>query len=156
MSYAGKDPRSRRTVGAADRTASAFQRGRAGTGAVEREISITRRGTIPAEGLSSREDAELDWQHIGIFAAGALLGAALGAGTALLLAPQSGREARHGLARRGRHLTERTSDAWTDLRDELRYAARRSKRKLTRRLQRARRERRSRREMQEGAGLADD
>jgi gas vesicle protein len=123
---------------------------------MEREIAITRRGTGPAEHISALEVAELDWQHIGIFAAGALLGAALGAGTALLLAPQSGAETRHRLARRGRHLTERTSDAWSDLRDELRYAARRSKRKLAHRLQSAKRERRLRRELRDDAALADD
>jgi hypothetical protein len=60
-----------------------------------------------------------------IFAAGVVLGIALGAGAALLLAPQSGDDTRRSLARRGRRLTRRGHDAWEDLRDELRRAARR-------------------------------
>src|SRR5690242_21677894 len=155
MSYAGKDPRSRRAAGTSGAVASAAGRGRVNTPSVEREISITRRGiALPARDPSDA-DQELDWQHIGIFAAGALLGAAIGAGAALLLAPQSGAETRHRLARRGRHLRERTSDAWLDLRDELRYAARRSRRKLARRWQNSQRERRLRRELDNGATLLD-
>jgi hypothetical protein len=122
---------------------------------VEREIAIGRRGVAPSRGEGIRADEELDWQHIGIFAAGALIGAALGAGAALLFAPQSGAETRHRLAHRGRRLHERTTDAWDDLRDELRYAARRGKRKIGRRLMRAKRDRRLNREFRDAA-LAED
>jgi gas vesicle protein len=97
----------------------------------------------------------LDWEHIAIFAAGALLGAALGAGAALLLAPQSGAETRHNLARRGRHLRARTATAWDDLRHELRYAARTSRRKLGRKFTGALRHRRERHELHNGQP-ADD
>ena len=49
---------------------------------------------------------------------------AVGAGVALLLAPQTGADARRALARQGRRLSIRGRDAWDDLRDELRRAAR--------------------------------
>ena len=99
---------------------------------------------------ATREDEELDWQHIAIFAAGAFLGAALGAGAALILAPQSGAETRHNLARRGRHFRDRTATAWDDLRHELRYAARTGRRKLARKFAGAVRRRRERHELHNG------
>jgi hypothetical protein len=60
-----------------------------------------------------------------LFATGVVLGLALGAGVALLFAPQAGDDTRHSLARRGRRLARRGRDAWDDLRDELQRAARR-------------------------------
>src|SRR6516162_2363569 len=60
-----------------------------------------------------------------VFAAGVALGIAVGAGVALLFAPQSGEDTRRSLVRRGRKLTNRGRDAWDDLREELRAARRR-------------------------------
>lgn len=60
-----------------------------------------------------------------VFTAGLLVGLAIGAGVALLVAPQTGAEARRALVRRGRRLRRRGVDAWEDLRDELRRVARR-------------------------------
>ena len=69
---------------------------------------------------------ETDWQQVAIFGAGLALGLALGAGAALLTAPQSGEETRaalRGRARRiGRTTSRRSRDAWADLRDELQSA----------------------------------
>jgi hypothetical protein len=110
----------------------------------------SRPSSRPTSGLADSE-VETDWQHVAIFAAGAMLGAALGAGAALLFAPQTGEEARHGLARRGRRLRASTADAWDDLRDELRFAARRGRRKLGRALRRRRRDR----DWQNETSLAD-
>lgn len=74
-----------------------------------------------------------DWSSTASLAAGVLLGLALGAGATLLLAPQSGSEVRHDLARRGRRLRRRLgrrgAHAWEDLRDELRRAARHARRR---------------------------
>jgi YtxH-like protein len=153
MSYAGKDSRSRRTAPstAGESSTSARAHGRTGGRVLERELSITARGVARPSRAMSREQDELDWQHIAIFAAGALVGVALGAGAALLFAPQSGAQARHNLARRGRHLRSRTATAWDDLRHELRYATRRGRCKLDRAL----RDRRERREHRED-DLADD
>jgi hypothetical protein len=72
-----------------------------------------------------------------VFAAGLALGVALGAGAALLLAPQSGSETRHEIVRRSRRIGRRSRDAWDDLRDELRRAARRGSRALRRRRERS-------------------
>jgi gas vesicle protein len=96
-------------------------------------------------------DVETDWQQVAIFAVGALLGAAVGAGAALLLAPQTGEDARQGLARRGRRLRARTANAWEDLREELEFAARRGRRKIGRTL----RHRRRRRDREREDALAD-
>ena len=62
-----------------------------------------------------------------VFTAGLLVGLAIGAGIALLVAPQSGAETREALARRGRRLRRRGSNAWEDLRDELRRVGQRRK-----------------------------
>ena len=140
MSYAGKDPRTRRAANASTRTARD-----AGDYPPDRELSITARGIAGSRrGKASMREAdrehegngegELDWQHIAIFTAGAVVGAAIGAGAALLFAPQSGARMRHNLARRGRHFRTRTADAWEDLRHELRYAARRGRKRLASRM----------------------
>jgi len=54
----------------------------------------------------------------------AVVGAAVGAGVALLLAPQSGRKTRGWLADRGRDLKDRVTNAVEDTRDSVRRAAR--------------------------------
>jgi gas vesicle protein len=148
MSYAGKDPRSRRTASGTTggSVSTRVSRGDSGERVLDRQLSITSRGVAsPTGSRPANDDHELDWQHITIFAVGALLGVTIGAGAALLFAPQSGARTRHNLARRGRHLRTRTTDAWDDLRHELRYATRRSRRKLARKLDHALRDRRERR-----------
>ena len=152
MSYAGKDSRTRRAASTSAAKAATRTSRDAGDYPLDRELSITARGisgshrTKAAIGAAHGDgEGELDWQHIAIFTAGAVLGAAIGAGAALLFAPQSGARTRHNLARRGRHLRTRTADAWEDLRHELRYAARRGRRTLTGKLDRALRDRRERR-----------
>lgn len=67
------------------------------------------------------------------FAAGIALGVLVGAGAALLFAPGSGADTRRALVRGGRRLRRRGHDAWEDLGDELRDAARRGRRALARR-----------------------
>jgi gas vesicle protein len=54
----------------------------------------------------------------------------VGASTALLLAPATGVDTRHAIARRGRKIRRRSRDAWDDLRREFRYAIARRKREL--------------------------
>src|SRR5258708_26141904 len=53
-----------------------------------------------------------------VFLAGVMVGLAVGAATALLLAPRSGAETRQALRRRGRRARTQASDAWEDLRLE--------------------------------------
>jgi gas vesicle protein len=162
MSYAGKDPRTRRndasTATAATAASSRGRRAKAGERTLERELIISSRGVrrpAPVPDTRPSDDGELDWQHIALFAAGALLGAIVGGGAALLFAPESGERTRHNLARRGRHLRGRAADAWDDLRHELSYATRRGRRTLSRKVNRALRDRRRQRELREDV-LADD
>ena len=72
--------------------------------------------------------AEVDWMQVAIFGAGLALGITLGAGVALLAAPQSGTETRADLLRSARRartaVGRRGNDAWLDLQDELRGMSR--------------------------------
>jgi hypothetical protein len=61
-----------------------------------------------------------DWNNIGLFTAGIAVGAILGATVALLLAPASGDQTRHSIARRFRGQDD---DVWDDLAEELELAA---------------------------------
>ena len=60
---------------------------------------------------AGRAASELDWRRIAVFAGGLGLGAAMGAGAALLFAPRSGTATRRRLRRRIRH-------AWTSPDDD--------------------------------------
>lgn len=61
-------------------------------------------------------------------AVGLVVGLAVGAGAALLFAPADGRDTRRALARKRRRLSQRSQDAWADLRDEFRRALRHRRR----------------------------
>ena len=80
----------------------------------------------------------IDWEHVGLLGAGLLVGALVGAGAALLLAPQSGLETRSAIRRRARFARHRATDAWSELADELAAVARRGRRRARRALRRAR------------------
>ena len=88
--------------------------------------------------LRRAQQEEVDWERVAVFGTGIAIGAALGAGVALLFAPFSGEETRAAIAQRGARLAHRSRDAWDELRDELEWAARRGKRRVGRRVQRAR------------------
>lgn len=64
------------------------------------------------------------------FLLGILVGVAVGAGLALLMAPQSGRRTRRTLARRVEDVADDAVGRWDDARDELRSAVRTSRKKL--------------------------
>jgi len=80
----------------------------------------------------------IDWEHVGLLGAGLLVGALVGAGAALLLAPQSGIETRTAIRRKARFARHRATDAVGELADELAAAARRGRRRARRVLRRAR------------------
>jgi YtxH-like protein len=67
---------------------------------------------------------------IGALATGLAIGLVVGAGVALLFAPQPGSDTRHDISRRLRRARRRGHDAWDDLRDELGHARRRLNRTL--------------------------
>ena len=134
MSYAGPASRSR---GSARRSAASAT-------SPTRSIAAAPPNGHPDGGADEADYHETDWQQVAIFGAGLALGLALGAGTALLTAPQSGEETRaalRGRAKRiGRTTTRRSRDAWAELRDELQSATtalrrRRAKRAARRALQ---------------------
>ncbi|MBV9879446.1 MAG: YtxH domain-containing protein [Gemmatirosa sp.] len=80
------------------------------------------------------DESEADWRAVGLFGAGLVLGALIGAGTALLLAPATGFETRTRLVRRARSAGEQAADRLDDLNDRVRRGAKRSRRKLERKL----------------------
>jgi hypothetical protein len=124
MSFGGTVTRGRRGAGSSGpRAESARRPGAAGT---SRERSV------------NGDDGEIDWERVALFGTGIGLGAVLGAGIALLFAPSSGEQIRAAIVRRGARLAHQGRDAWDDLRDELEWAARRGKRRVGRRVQRAR------------------
>lgn len=92
---------------------------------------------------------EVDWMQVAIFGAGLALGITVGAGVALLTAPQSGTETRADLARKARRtrtaVGRRGNDAWLELRDELRG--------MTRSLQRRKAQRAAERELARESAL---
>lgn len=87
---------------------------------------------LAAEPVGRSWEEERDWRGAGILSLGVIAGALVGAGVALLLAPQSGEETRERLAHRARRLGSRADASWDDLRDELRRLRRRSRRAATR------------------------
>jgi gas vesicle protein len=60
----------------------------------------------------------------GTFLAGLAIGALVGAGVALLFAPQSGQETRQRVARRARRLVRDARDRYDDVKDKARRARR--------------------------------
>lgn len=82
-------------------------------------------------------ELEADWPGagtVGTFGAGVAVGALLGAGLALLLAPDSGPMTRRRLGRVSKRARGRAVDAWAELGEELRHATFRTRRTLRRRM----------------------
>ena len=80
------------------------------------------------DALDALEQEENDVTHedhrARSFLAGLAIGALVGAGVALLFAPQSGAETRGDVARRAKHLAREARDRYDDVRDKLRRARR--------------------------------
>lgn len=85
-----------------------------------------------------RTEGTTDWRRVGAFGAGLAIGALLGAGTALLMAPSSGFETRVRLARGARRAGGRVVDRWDDLGDTVRRSAHRGRSQVERQLTRGR------------------
>lgn len=88
--------------------------------------------TLPDEPVGRSYENEREWNRAGAFGLGVLAGALVGAGVALLFAPESGEETRERIATRARDFGVRADEGWNDLRDELRRLRRRSRRAATR------------------------
>lgn len=105
------------------------RRGAARAAATPRPEDISGRATA-AHDAEDEYDDDTDWARVGAFGAGIALGALIGAGAALLLAPQSGPELRRGLALRARGARLDARDAWDELGDQLDDLRRAARRKL--------------------------
>jgi hypothetical protein len=157
MSFAGTPsrspggrPRGTSALGDAVRGVSSFAArlsgGAARRGAADLEAARDARatGARPAPARRSTRELEpsvssdLDWGRVGAFGAGIAIGALIGASTALLYAPQSGRATRAVIRKRARYFTSSAGDAWDELGRELRGAARRSRRGVSRSVTRGR------------------
>jgi gas vesicle protein len=68
---------------------------------------------------------------------GIAIGTVLGAGIALLYAPQSGLQTRAAIRQRGHTIATHGRDAWDELAEELRKTARRRMKKMRRKATRA-------------------
>lgn len=81
-----------------------------------------------SEALDAPEFEEDEVTHddrgVGTFLAGLAIGALVGAGVALLFAPQSGEETRHAVARRAKHMARGARDRYDDVKDKVRRARR--------------------------------
>ena len=93
-------------------------------------------GSARPRGSSYSED--MQWRHAAIFGAGVALGALLGAGAALLYAPQSGEETREMLSERAHRFGGRIGERLGDARGDLGWYMRRGRRKLRRGAERGR------------------
>ena len=80
----------------------------------------------------------MQWRQAAIFGAGVALGALVGAGAALLYAPQTGEEAREMLSRRAHQFRGRVGERIDDARGDLGWYMRRGRRKLRRGAERGR------------------
>jgi len=80
----------------------------------------------------------VNWERVGILGAGLLVGALIGAGAALLLAPTSGEETRALIRRQARLARFRAGDKWDDLADQLTNLTRHGRRRARRAMRRAR------------------
>lgn len=77
-------------------------------------------------------ELNVDWARASIFGSGLALGALIGAGVALLTAPESGSRTRQKIADAGRRAGGRAADAWDGLGDELRVVRAKTRRDVKR------------------------
>lgn len=114
------------------------RRSAGGEAAVEEPTAVRQR---PRGRPYSRSlEMHVDWARAGVFGAGLTIGALIGAGVALLTAPQSGTRTRRQIAAVGRRAGSRAADAWGDLGDDLRVVRAKTRRDLRRRVRSGRRD----------------
>jgi len=106
---------------------------RAASTAGGRESSAERDAHRRDAALEAAESgAHTDWAHVGIFGAGIAVGALIGAGAALLLAPATGFETRTRLAYKARRTGHHVADRFDTLGDNARRGARRGAKRVSR------------------------
>ena len=141
MSYTSTPLRARgHSTESADRAGRSMPGDAARSGAAGRPAATAGTATAAEEvDLEHDDDEGPDWARVGAFGAGIALGALIGAGAALLLAPQSGPELRRDLALRARSTRLDARDAWDDLGDQIAMLRRAARRKLRKQRRGARR-----------------
>jgi gas vesicle protein len=77
---------------------------------------------LASDAREGRMDRESGNSGVRTFAAGLLIGALVGAGIALLVAPSSGEETRRMIARRARRLAADARERYDEARHQLRHA----------------------------------
>jgi len=121
-----------------------FRRGRADTGTSGATSAYTPTDPTSPESTAAGAargrsyDESRDWAGVGMFGAGILVGALLGAGVALLYAPQSGIETRLDVRRKARRLRAEAAGRWDDVSGGLRKNVRRGTKRVRRAATRAR------------------
>ncbi|MFL5582936.1 MAG: YtxH domain-containing protein [Gemmatimonadaceae bacterium] len=132
--------RSTRTSGSTAAGSTTTAGDRAGTGrfSPSARAAALRAADMPRGAAAREQGEELDWRRVSTLGLGLAIGALIGAGAALLLAPQSGEETRELITRGARRLRSRAEDGWSDLGAELRTAARRRRKQLRRGVTRGR------------------
>jgi gas vesicle protein len=85
-------------------------------------------GRLAEDARGDRMDSEGGSSGLRTFGAGLLIGALVGAGIALLVAPSSGEETRRMISRRARRLAADARDRYDEARHELRQARERRRR----------------------------
>jgi hypothetical protein len=103
---------------------------------VDASDSLDSMSSSKPVGKSYSSDMQL--KHAAIFGAGIAIGAMIGAGAALLLAPQSGEETRELLGERARDVRGRIGERFDDVRGDLNWYLRRGRRKFRRGAERGR------------------
>jgi gas vesicle protein len=98
--------------------------------------SLDSTSSSKPRGKSYSDDMKM--KHVAIFGAGIALGAMIGAGAALLFAPQSGEETRELSSERARGFGSRIGDRFDDARGDLNWYMKRGRRKLRRGAERGR------------------
>jgi YtxH-like protein len=94
--------------------------------------------TTPSRARGRSYDDSMQMKHAAIFGAGIALGAMIGAGAALLFAPQTGEETRDMISERAHDFGGRIGDRLGDVRGDLGWYMRRGRRKMRRGAERGR------------------
>jgi gas vesicle protein len=79
---------------------------------------------LEADDAESADAEAREQNSVRTFLAGLAIGALVGAGVALLFAPQSGSDTRRAVSRRAKHLAREARDRYDDAKDKLRRARR--------------------------------
>jgi gas vesicle protein len=102
------------------------------------DASDSQDSVVASKSSGKSYSDDMQWRHAVIFGAGVAIGAMIGAGAALLFAPQSGEETREIISERARGVRGRIGERIDDVRGDLNWYLRRGRRKFRRGAERGR------------------